>query len=128
VADSARIEVEGYDRLRRELRKVSDDLPGELRAIAKQAAMEVATTARTLVPERSGDLKRSIRAGATARSGTVKAGKRTVPYAGPIHFGWLRRHIRPQPFMYRALDRRRDEVARAFAEQVEQLIADTFGR
>lgn len=117
------VEVKGLRALSRDLKRVDDDMAKKLREIAKDAAETVASTARTLVPYRSGDLQASIRAGATARSGVVRVGKRAVPYAGPIHFGWLRRHIAPQPFLYQALDRRRTEVVEAFERQVEELIA-----
>ena len=50
-----------------------------------------------------------------------KVGKKKVPYAGPIHFGWGRRNIHPQPFLYEALDKRRDEVLDAFALNVQKL-------
>lgn len=31
-----------------------------------------------------------------------------VPYAGPIHFGWRKRHFRPQPFLFRAAGQKQD--------------------
>jgi hypothetical protein len=92
----------------------------------------VAGTARTLVPVRSGRLAKSIRAGVTARTGVVRAGTKDVPYAGPIHFGWFVRKppavggpIQPQPFLYDALDARRDEVMERYVVAV-QTVATKF--
>lgn len=117
-----RIEVKGLRALSRDLRRIDAELPRRLRAAAKEAADDVAATAKTLVPVRSGALQRSIRPGATQRGANVKAGQVTVPYAGVIHFGSVRHLIRPQPFLYDALDARRDEVVERFASQVEALV------
>jgi hypothetical protein len=81
------------------------------------------------VPVRSGKLKSTMRVSASTRSGSVRAGgKRSAPYAGPIHFGWPNRPqlqrswyggpIRPNPFLYSALDARRSEVEFVFARGV----------
>lgn len=123
MADPITIEVEGLRALGRDLKKIDAELPGSLKDVARDAAVLVATTARTLVPHRSGRLEGSIRTGATLRSGTVKAGSRRVPYASVVHFGWARRSIAPQPFIYRALDRRRDEVVEQYQRQVAELLA-----
>ncbi|GAA0898703.1 hypothetical protein GCM10009551_107070 [Nocardiopsis tropica] len=40
-----------------------------------------------------------MRTGATQRAGVVRAGRASVPYAGPIHWGWEARGIRAQPFL-----------------------------
>lgn len=127
------IRVDGLRQFHRDLAKVSDALPARLKAAAREAAEGVAQTARTLVPVgRANDprrghpglLRQTIRTGATNKSATIKAGTRRAPYAGLIHFGWYRRGIAPQPFMYSALDRRRDEVLTRFVEQVERLLDD----
>src|SRR3569832_45453 len=94
------IQADGLRALRLVLADLSEELPDELKRIGKDAADEVATLARQLVPYRTGTLARTIRTGATARSATVKAGGRRAPYAGPIHFGWRRRQINPQPFLW----------------------------
>ena len=79
----------------------------------------------------SGTLRNSLRSAGTQRGGFVRAGKKSVPYAGPIHFGWPSRPnydkgwlggpISPNPFMYDALDERREEVADAFAGYIDDI-------
>jgi hypothetical protein len=124
------IEVKGAAQLARHLKAANPALLKELKAENKRLAGMVADTAEAHVPRRTGRLAGSIRPGATQRSGTVKAGSRAVPWAGPIHFGWFRRKepavggpIKPNPFLYRALDERRDEVFAAYKEAVERIAA-----
>jgi len=94
----------------------------------KESGELVANEARGLVPVRTGALRNSIRVGATARGKiTVKAGNNRssssgVPYANPIHWGWFKRHIRPQPFFVRALGYTRTEIYENYFSQMEKLI------
>ena len=53
--------------------------------------------------------------------GKVRAGMKAVPYAGPIHFGWGRRNITPQPFLYQAIDRRHAEVLDTYLAHLERI-------
>jgi hypothetical protein len=124
------IEVTGARELSRALKAADPALLKELKAENKRLAGMVADTAQSHVPVRSGRLRASIRAGSTQKSGTVKAGGARVPYAGPIHFGWFVRKdparggpIKPNPFLYRALDERRDEVFAAYTEAVKRIAA-----
>jgi HK97 gp10 family phage protein len=118
------IQVEGLKENLRDLRKFKEvDTLNAIKAANKEAAELVAEQGRVEVPERSGRLKRSIAVRATQSSASVKAGSgKRVPYAGVIHFGWLRRHIRPQPFLYKALDKRLQEVYEAYNKQIEKAI------
>jgi hypothetical protein len=127
--------VKGANEVARALKENAPDLLKELKAENKRLAEMVAGTARTLVPVRSGRLAKTIRAGVTAKTGVVRAGAggvNSVPYAGPIHFGWFVRKppaiggpILPQPFLYDALDARRDEVMERYTVAV-QTIATKF--
>jgi len=115
----------------REINKALDAIGVPKDAIkdaGKESGELVANEARGLVPVRTGALRNSIRVGATARGKiTVKAGNnRTsssgVPYANPIHWGWFKRHIRPQPFFVRALGYTRTEIYENYFSQMEKLI------
>jgi HK97 gp10 family phage protein len=94
-----------------------------------QSAEAVKSEARSLVPVKTGKLRDSIRISATARSKiTIRAGnnrtsKSGVPYANPIHWGWFKRNIKPQPFFVTALGYTRDEVYANYFKQLERLIA-----
>lgn len=117
-----KIEVVGLRDLQRALRKVSADAPKELRKTNLEAARIVSDEAVRRVPVRTGRLRDSIRALAQQRGAAVRAGGARVPYAGPIHFGWPKRHIKPNPFLYEALDRRRQQVLDAYRKGVGHLI------
>lgn len=100
MAETEQARIEGLNEVLRDLHRFGDkDTPKAIRAANKQAAEVVVPTARAEAPRRSGRLAASVAAKATQKYGAVKAGTAArVPYAGPIHFGWFRRHIRPNPF------------------------------
>ena len=108
----------------------------ELKDAHKQAAAVVVRDAVLLVPKRSGALAKTIRAAGLQSSAEVRAGRASVPYAGPIHFGWPNRPnkakkwrggpIRPNPFLYKAVDRRRNDVLKVYERRVNEAIARNF--
>jgi hypothetical protein len=125
------IQVEGSRQVRRKFREIGNDM-SDLRELHKRLADDVAGTAKTKVPVRSGRLQRSIRGSGTKTAARIRAGNNrksgpsSVPYAAPIHFGWSARGIKPKPFMYEALDDRRQEVVDAYNRQVREIIRRTF--
>lgn len=123
MARSGGFKVDGLKELQKEIRKTEDvELKKRLRLANKEAAQVVADQAKVEVPRRSGRLARSIGTQATQTSAFVKAGTAArVPYAGPIHFGWPKRNIRPQPFLYEAMDKRIGEVRKAYEKNLEKL-------
>jgi|TARA_R110002110_G_scaffold402437_1_gene619730 HK97 gp10 family phage protein len=96
----------------------------------KESGELVANEARSLAPVRTGALRDSIRVGATARgkitvlAGNNRTSKSAVPYANPIHWGWFKRHIRPQPFFVTALGYTRSEIYDNYFKQMEKLIIE----
>lgn len=125
------LQIEGGRKLRRAFREVGDDM-SDLKELHKRLADDVADSAKRKVPVRSGRLQRSIRGKGTKTAARVEAGNNrksgptSVPYAAPIHFGWGARGIKPQPFMYDALDDRREAVVRAYDDQVREIIRKAF--
>lgn len=130
--DAVRIEVTGAAELRKALRRMGADVK-DMTKIHREMADKVAGEARGRAPRATGNLARSVKASATQKVARVQAGNNrkkvkgrrdsnSVPYAGPIHFGWFRRNIDPQPFIYDALDRRRDEVVRRYERHVGELV------
>lgn len=125
----------------KELRKALKDAPKEIKKMmkdgGKQAANIVADQAKIEVPVRTGRLRNSIKATSTGDKASVKAGTAArVPYAGTIHFGWQRvpdtgRYkargwrggpIRPQPFIYEAMDKRAADVVAAYERFLDEFI------
>lgn len=127
-----RIEVEGAKQLRQRIRSF-DKRVGDLKAAHKAAADVVAKQAKIEVPVRTGRLRRTVRSTASQTAAFVAAGHAgwKVRYAGPIHFGNPRKKgrlgvIRPQPFLYDAVDRRQSEVVNTY-ERFIQNAADRAG-
>jgi len=87
-----------------------------------KAAEIVVGASKRFVPIKTGALAQSIRPAAVMSGGRVKVGSASVPYAGPIHFGWPARRIKPQPFVYDALDTRRGEVSRLYEKRMAVLM------
>ena len=125
------LELVGYRQLKKELRQLGDEAVASLKQTNKEAADLVADTARPDIPVRSGRLKSTLRTTGTMRGGVVRMGRKTIPYAGPIHFGWPNRPnaakgwrggpIRPNPFLYEAMDRRVTEVMAIYSKYLETL-------
>lgn len=118
------VEIEGLKDLQKALRIAgSKDLKKELRQAQKSSADIVSRRAKVLAPKDTGKLAASIRPGASMRSGYVKAGGKRVPYAGPIHFGWKRRNIAPNPFLFEALAASRSKIVREHQKSMDDLVA-----
>jgi len=96
----------------------------EIKAAGSQAGEIVAREARNLVPVRTGALRNTIKVSKALRSVSVRAGNNgKVPYANPIHWGWFKRNIKPQPFFIKALGITRDEVYKNYYRTIDTLIA-----
>ena len=143
------VHVIGQRQFTKMLRALGDDAVKDIKQAHARTAKMVEDTARPMVPVHGGRsvisgrpywrqpahspglLRSTLRSTGTTRGGFVRAGKKLVPYAGPVHFGWPNRPdaakgwrggpIRPNPFMYDALDKRRDEVAEAFARYIDDI-------
>tara|TARA_R110000751_G_scaffold90613_1_gene177806 strand:+ start:201 stop:614 length:414 start_codon:yes stop_codon:yes gene_type:complete len=100
----------------------------------KKAGELVKAEARSLAPVRTGALRESIRIGATAQgkitilAGNNRTSKSAVPYANPIHWGWYKRHISPQPFFAKALGYTRAEIYDTYFKQLEKLITEEYAK
>lgn len=119
---SATIRVDGLDELVRGLKRFSPELAAELKSANRSIAESVVPVAKGKAPVRSGRLAASVRAGATAKTGVVRAGSARVPYVGVIHFGSPKRGIAPRPFLYDALDDRRAEIIAEYERRVAKLV------
>lgn len=116
------VRVENLSKVIRQIKQIEPDLVEELKTANREIADDVTTTARTIAPKKTGTLAGTIRPGATARTGLVRAGSARVPWVGPIHFGWARRNIRPQTFLYDALDARSAEVEERYLAAITKVL------
>lgn len=119
------LKVQGLRQLTKAMQEIG--VPKDaIKQAGKLAAERVVNEAKTLVPVRSGKLRDSIRLGATASGKvTIRAGNNgTVQYANPIHWGWFKRGIKPQPFFAKALGYTRDEIYQTYFSQLEKHITE----
>lgn len=75
-----------------------DDMPEAYAAIGR----EYVTLLGRFAPHRSGNLARSLQPVKSHGAAVVTAGNTRVRYAGPINYGWPRRHIRASRFVAKA--------------------------
>lgn len=125
------IQVDGMKELLAALREI-DKAAMDMKDANQAAGQLIVDEAKMIVPKRSGRLERTIRANRAAGAATVRAGTSGVPYAGPIHFGWPSRPnpakgwrggpIQPNPFLYDAVDHRRDEVVEAYEKYIDGIL------
>jgi len=103
-----------------------------LKAANNEAAQIVAQAAKrdAVFKNSTGRLVRSIRPMSTITTAIVRAGGASVPYAGPIHWGWyydkqyfIYKNIAPNPFLAKALGYNRDKILATYKEQVDKLAA-----
>ena len=121
MAATPNAEIEGLNKLLRALEKLDDAAKEQFKAVGFRVGEFVAVQAREEVPVRSGDLRGTIRPAKTSRGAKIRAGSARVPYAGPIHFGWRARNIRPNQFLYRAVDKNVDRALDMYLEEVHKI-------
>ena len=114
------IKTQGMKELRRKI-SVLDGNFDDLKELHTDLAKIVADRASQLAPVKSGKLRDTIRESGTKTAGRGRSGFKRVPYAGVIHFGFPARGIKPQPFLYDALDQRRDEVLDRYFQGVKKI-------
>jgi len=91
--------VVGQRRFVQTMRKAGADMD-ELKEVNREAAEIALPAVRNLAPRgKTGRLAGSLRVGATKRAGVIRAGRKAVPYAGPINYGWAARPRHPRPAM-----------------------------
>jgi HK97 gp10 family phage protein len=123
MSNTSGIKVKGLRSSIKALQAIGVDA-AEIKAAGNEAGEIVAREARNLVPVRTGALRNSIRTSKALNRVSVSAGNNgRVKYANPIHWGWFKRNIKPQPFFVKALGVTRDEVYQNYYRSINKLIA-----
>lgn len=113
--------VEGLSRFSATLRRAGEGLD-DLKDANRRTGDIVATTAMRRAPKRSGNLAASVRSARAANRVTVSAGSASVPYAGPIHWGWPARNITAQPFISDAAVQDQPVYERYYLGEIQKLL------
>lgn len=127
------LKLDGGREMRKSLRKAGYDLKN-LRETHREVATVVIGKAKVLVPRRpgSGRLAATIRVGATqeaaiTRAGNNRKGKSGVPYGNPIHWGWKKKNIKPNPFFFNAAKETQPKWLRLYEKAVNKAIEQVKG-
>lgn len=106
-----------------------------------RAAEILVRAALPLVPVKTGALKASVRPRRIQAGASVQAGKKAVPYANPVHWGWAvvstahrgvlkpgtYRGIKPNPFFSEALGYTKDEIFANYEKLMREAINNLPG-
>lgn len=115
------LQVRGARELRAALRRAGQDM-ADLKDTHRQVAGIVVGRGRTTAPRRTGRLGANVRAGATQTAAIARAGGARVPYAQPIHWGWHRRGIKPQPWLSHAAQATEPEWFGIYAAAIDRIL------
>lgn len=75
-----------------------------------------------------GTLRKTVRAAATRSRAQIRAGGKRAPYANAIHWGWPKRNIPRNPWMWRVVGRERPRMFKKFYEALNKYIKDWNSR
>lgn len=124
--------IENEAEFRRAVRKLGADARKRVKEVDKSVATMIGQAAEPLAPELTGALRRSIKAGADQKGGTVKAGTAArVKYAPMQHWGWKAHGIHPSLFILRAIANvaamKGGEISQYYLEEIKKAIGDFEG-
>lgn len=121
-------QVTGWRQLRKHLRAAGDDMT-DLKDSNKAAADIAAAEIKRRAPVDSGALQQTIRSAGTKSAGVVRVGNNSkVRYAGPIVWGWGRRHIAANPFPSRGARASEPRWTRIYEDFMQRVIAQIKGK
>ena len=94
----------------------------QFKEATQRTGQVVSFHAMSNAPKVSGRLASSIRPGRAVSRVIVYAGSASVPYAGPIHWGWPSRNIRSQPFLTDAGKQSEPEWTGFFLQELIKIV------
>jgi hypothetical protein len=115
------LQVDGARQLRASLRRAGLSVQ-DLKDAHKEAADVVKAEAAPRAPRRTGRLAASVRTSGTQSAAIIRAGRKAVPYAGPIHWGWEARNIAANPWLWEAAQRTESKWTRTYLDALEHII------
>ena len=121
MATAPTVKVEGLKELLATMRKAGVDM-ADMKRANQSAGRTVASWAGVTAPRRSGALGMSVRPANQVGRARVMAGGSSVPYAGPIHWGWPARSISAQPFISAAAQATESAWVEQYLNELQQII------
>lgn len=118
------VRVSGLNRVVRGLQQVGVDVTEIKSAFADVAAFGARAVKRHVPKGSTGRLSRDVRGNRAKNKAVVTAGRKSIPYAGPINYGWPARNIRAAGFMQKG-----DKDVQPFAaRRLERYVNDSIRR
>lgn len=119
--------VVGQKRFVQTMRKAGADMK-ELKDVNRQAADIALPAVRSLAPRgKTGRLASSVRAGATQKAGVIRAGRKSVPYAGVINYGWPARRTKPRLFVNNGVASTEGAWQRLYKQFIDRTMSQVKG-
>lgn len=116
---ATKVTVHGDERLAATMTAAAAKL-GHMDAANRRVGMAIAQRARSAAPRRSGALARSTSGRpAQANGAEITA---TVVYAGVIHNGWPRHHIRANPYIRKTVEQYQAEWVDNYGTEVDKIL------
>lgn len=115
------VRVEGLNKVVRDLKSFGAEIDDLKDAFSKIAALG-AQKAANFAPKRSGRLAADVRGNRAQSKAVVTAGRASVPYAGPINYGWRARGIAPSGFMQKADEAMQPIALQMLESEIDSLI------
>ena len=112
--------IEGFNKTVRALNRAGAETQ-DMKDLRHSLGSLVVKTARPLTPHKTGRLAGSIRAGRGKTKAVVTAGRKSIPYAGVIHYGWPAHHIKPSMFLVKALEVKNEEIVRNLIKGIGEI-------
>lgn len=97
----ASVRIDGLNAAIRALAAIgidAEDMKDSMSVIARFGAMRAAEFA----PKRSGKLAGDIRGNRAKAKAVITSGRKSIPYAGPINYGWPKHNITAAGYMQKA--------------------------
>lgn len=126
MARKPRVQIVGAKKLRKELKRAGFDMRN-LREPHMESARVVAYAGKPDTPRDTGALAATVRPAGTQTMGIVRAGKASVPYANPIHWGWPDRNITAQPWLSEAAERTEPTWLQIFLDYLNEVLSRVEG-
>lgn len=121
MARTVGFQVQGLNSVVRALQGMGlevEDLKGAFSKIAAEGAQRAASHA----PRKSGRLAGDVRGNRAKSKAVVAAGRASVPYAGPINYGWPSRNIKGSGFMQKADEEMQPRALHLLEQEINDAI------
>lgn len=123
VNGPTRVRITGLGKTVRALSKAgadSEDMKSLMHAIGNMVISHAGP------PVLSGRLAGDMRAGRGKTKAVIRVGRASVPYAGPIHYGWPARNIKAQPFYITALQSSQGKALQMLDDGLEDILRKNY--